>query len=340
MSDTTRATEPAAAGADAGGFARDHRAGALRPLAHLARHLHTAATVVALVGLVVVMAVAAFVASRRQVSGASVIWMVSAIAGVIIAVGGSPSWRLRSSRSEPQTVTRRRVQRQRRRLHADALEVGRRLADRDGVRQPGTGRPAQRRDLRREDAEAPQLFSGTLITGPAIDYAVARLPEGSYFFHCEIHPTTMAGEIASVPGPRREKASGGGAAGDGTPIVAQALEFNTVGDRAARRSALAPDLRQPGSGVAPQRRDLRGREPRRGPVPGRDHHRPDHDRLRDAGDRGGRVLLPVRHPSRHDDRDGRGGTRVRAVRGWWSATVAAATAAAAAATLPASRVAA
>ena len=40
-----------------------------------------------------------------------------------------------------------------------------------------------------EDASAPSLFSGPLVTGPAKhDYSFAAPPPGSYFFHCDVHP--------------------------------------------------------------------------------------------------------------------------------------------------------
>ncbi len=116
---------------------------------------HAAATVVALVALVVIMAVASFVASRRQVSGASVFWMVAAIVGVVIAVGGltvvaSPL----AEEVEPQTVPLGGwTDGERRRLHGGCARRGQRYADRAGLRQPGRGRPAQRRDLRRRRRE-------------------------------------------------------------------------------------------------------------------------------------------------------------------------------------------
>ena len=45
------------------------------------------------------------------------------------------------------------------------------------------------------DASAPSLFSGPLITGPAKEeYSFAAPPPGSYFFHCDVHPT-MTGTL-------------------------------------------------------------------------------------------------------------------------------------------------
>jgi len=45
-----------------------------------------------------------------------------------------------------------------------------------------------------KNASAPQLFSGTVITGPSIThYSFTAPPPGTYFFHCQIHPTQMTG---------------------------------------------------------------------------------------------------------------------------------------------------
>ena len=46
-----------------------------------------------------------------------------------------------------------------------------------------------------DDSLAEQLFKGELVTGPAIaEYTIPALPAGSYYFHCDVHPT-MAGEV-------------------------------------------------------------------------------------------------------------------------------------------------
>ena len=191
---------------------------------------HAAATVVALTALIVVMAVASFVASRRQLSGASLFWMVSAIAGGVIAVGGlalaaSPL----EEEAEPQTVL----------LAAgptasvdgfstDALDVGADAPIELDFDNQEEGAQHNVVIFDGDDETAPQLFSGALITGPdKATYSVAPLPEGVYFFHCEIHPTTMVGEITASPG-GGEPAGGGGEGGSTGPVVAQGLQFNTA----------------------------------------------------------------------------------------------------------------
>lgn len=53
-----------------------------------------------------------------------------------------------------------------------------------------------------QDASAPLLFPGDLVTGPAtVDYTFDAPPPGAYFFHCDVHPTTMRGTLTlTAPG--------------------------------------------------------------------------------------------------------------------------------------------
>jgi plastocyanin len=78
-----------------------------------------------------------------------------------------------------------------------------------------------------EDAGSPLLFEpdGT-ITGPATAvYSIDPLSEGSYYFLCEVHPTTMTGDVKVAPGP--PSGAGGEAPGGGAvAIAAQNLQFD------------------------------------------------------------------------------------------------------------------
>lgn len=46
-----------------------------------------------------------------------------------------------------------------------------------------------------DETLAEQLYKAELVTGPAIaEYTIPPLPAGTYYFHCDVHPT-MAGEV-------------------------------------------------------------------------------------------------------------------------------------------------
>jgi plastocyanin len=163
-----------------------------------------AATAIALVAAVGIMAVAAFVASRKRVTGAALGAFVGAAAGIAMLAGGvaiaviGPA----EEEEEPFHVT----------LAAPegAATTGfatSALAVKADVpidlefdnQDQGVGHNVQIFDG--QDDAAPVLFDGEVITGPdTTTYPVDTLAEGEYFFNCRIHPTTMTGTIASSPG--------------------------------------------------------------------------------------------------------------------------------------------
>lgn len=163
-----------------------------------------AATATALVAAAGIMAVAAFVASRKHVTGAALGAFVGAAAGiamlaggVAIAVIGPPEEEV-----EPAVVTLAAPEGAASTgFSTDALEVP------SGVpidlefdnEDPATGHNVQIFDG--PDDTAASLFDGEVITGPdKVTYAVPALPDGEYFFHCKIHPTTMTGTITAAKG--------------------------------------------------------------------------------------------------------------------------------------------
>jgi len=47
-----------------------------------------------------------------------------------------------------------------------------------------------------DDSATKALFTGELVTGPKkMTYSVKALPSGTYFFRCDVHPTTMTGSF-------------------------------------------------------------------------------------------------------------------------------------------------
>lgn len=71
------------------------------------------------------------------------------------------------------------------------------------------------------DANAPQVFRGEVVTGPIVTVYRFTAPDkpGSYFFHCEIHPS-MTGNATVVPSGAESSGPppGGGGGGPGAAI--------------------------------------------------------------------------------------------------------------------------
>ena len=195
----------------------------------------TAATVVACIAAVAVVALATFVASRPRVGASSLFSVVGGVAGVAMLVGGlallvaPPAEEGEGGGTEGPVVTL-------------AAPAG---ASADGFSTNKLSVPAEEAftiEFDNEeagvqhnvvifdgkDAEAPTLFTGEVVIGPkTTPYSVDALPEGNYFFHCEIHPTTMTGEVIAKPGSGGEP-SGDQGGGAGSPtIAAQGTAFNT-----------------------------------------------------------------------------------------------------------------
>jgi plastocyanin len=163
-----------------------------------------AATAVAFAAAAGVMAVATFVASRKRVTGAALGAFVGAAAGiamlaggVAIAVIGPPEKEVKPFHAvlaAPEGAASEG-------FSTDALEVEADVPiDLEFDNQdPSVGHNVQIFDG--PDDSAASLFQGEVITGPnETTYHVPPLSEGEFFFHCEIHPTTMTGTITAAKG--------------------------------------------------------------------------------------------------------------------------------------------
>jgi plastocyanin len=163
-----------------------------------------AATATALTVAAAIIGVAAFVSGRRRVETPALGAFVGAVAGVAmlaggvaIAVIGPPEPEI-----EPQHLT----------LAAPKGAVA------DGFSTDAlSAEPGKPIDLEFDnsdagighnvvifdgpDDKAPTIFEGDVVTGPTkAEYHVKALTDGSYFFHCEIHPTTMTGTLTVEKG--------------------------------------------------------------------------------------------------------------------------------------------
>jgi len=163
-----------------------------------------AATITALVVAASILAVATIVASRPQVTGASLLSMVGGIVGIAMFTGG-----LALILGKPAE---------------ELIPVEINLAAPDGAATKGfdpteLSAPADHPftiEFTNEDAQqhnvvvtteettdtAGALVVGTPVTGPAapVPVSLPGLARGSYYFFCEFHPTTMTGTL-TVAGP-------------------------------------------------------------------------------------------------------------------------------------------
>jgi plastocyanin len=185
-----------------------------------------AATAVALTVAISIMAMATVVASRERLSNGALFSMVGAVAGVAMLAGGIAIVAIGTGEKAGGGAQ----------VVALAAPKG---AAATGF-QPTTLSVAANQpielDFSNQDPgiqhnvvifgadpaknpDAQPVFSGALVSGPSeTPYAVPALPPGTFFFHCEVHPTTMVGTIESTEG-------GGG--GGGLTVTAKSLAFDT-----------------------------------------------------------------------------------------------------------------
>jgi plastocyanin len=170
----------------------------------------TAATATALVAAAGTMAVAAFVASRKQVTGAALGAFLGAAAGIAMLAGGAAIAVIGPAEPEAEHVQLALVAPKgavQKGFETSAGDPATALTVESGVpidlefdnEDPATGHNVQIFDG--PDDTATSLVDGPVITGPdKTTYPVPALPDGEYFFHCKIHPTTMTGTITAAEG--------------------------------------------------------------------------------------------------------------------------------------------
>lgn len=163
-----------------------------------------AATAIALVAAVGIMAVASFVAARKHVTGAALGGFVGAAAGISMLAGGIAIAVIGPAEEEEEAVHVTLAAPEGAAasgFSTDALSVKQDepIELEFDNQDPGIGHNVQIFDG--PDDAAPVLFDGSVITGPdETIYAVEPLAQGDYFFNCRVHPTTMTGTITSAEG--------------------------------------------------------------------------------------------------------------------------------------------
>jgi plastocyanin len=200
---------------------------------------HTPATATAVVVATSIVVVSALAAGRSMIRASSLAAIAGVIAGVAMVAGGialiavSPSTegggKPAGGGAPALTVTASGLQ-----FDTSTIELSAgatttiRFENKDAGVQHNIA-------IYQDDTLAKLLFRGDLVTGPAsTDYEVPPLPAGTYYFHCDVHPT-MNGKVVVAAAP-----AGAGAQGSGAPpggggsaavqpgtIVASSLTFDT-----------------------------------------------------------------------------------------------------------------
>jgi len=179
-----------------------------------------AATGVALVVALGALASATWIAARRSVGTAGLAALLTAVAGIAMLVGGI-------------AIAAIGPEEEKREVEAFALSLSAPPgASSEGFAQTELSVPAggpielafdnQEQGVQHnvsvweaEDFSGSGLFIGDVITGPSsITYSIQPLAAGTYYFRCDIHPTTMTGTIAADEGPPKP---GGTEPGGGQP---------------------------------------------------------------------------------------------------------------------------
>lgn len=184
-----------------------------------------AATAVALVVTVAIMAVATIVASRERLSNSTLFSMIGAVAGVAMFAGGIAILAIGNGEKavgEAQTIVLAAPKGAASTGFAStALSF---VADKPIALEFDNQDPGIQHNVvifsedPAKNPNAPPIFDPKkFITGPAkFTYNVPALAAGTYYFHCAVHPTTMFGTIDV-----------GAGVGAGLTVAAKNLSFDT-----------------------------------------------------------------------------------------------------------------
>jgi plastocyanin len=199
---------------------------------------HTPATATALVVALAIVVVSAVAAGRSVIRASSLAAMTGVIAGIamlaggvaLIAVspasegggasgGGAPALTVTASGLRFDTSTINLVADQGTTIRLDNKDAG----------------VQHNIAIYEDDSLQKLLFKGDLVTGPdSVDYRVPGLPAGTYYFHCDVHPT-MNGKVVVAPSGGGGGGGGGGTGGSGggggiqpATVTASGLAFDTT----------------------------------------------------------------------------------------------------------------
>ena len=208
---------------------------------------HHAATAVALTVAVSVLGAATFIAARPRVTGSLLFSMVAGIAGVAMVAGGVAIAAIGPNGPEGPTAPPVTVN-----VSASSGAAAKGF-DQESLSFPagkpvnlvfanhdaGTGHNVY--IAASKAAASTPLFAGSTVTGPAtFPYNVHPFAAGTYYFFCNIHPTTMNGTLTVAP------ASSGAA---GVTVTARNTTFdtNTIRLAGGRTNTITFENQDPGT---------------------------------------------------------------------------------------------
>ncbi len=178
----------------------------------------TPATVTALVVASGIVVASAFAAGRSVIRASSLAALTGVVAGVAMLAGGialiavSPAAEGEGGGVEP--VPAIQISAQNIEFSTKTIEL---TADTPSTisfdnKDAGTQHNIA---IYEDDTLQKSLFRGALVMGPkTVDYQVPGLPQGSYYFHCDVHPT-MNGTVTVAAGGGSANGGGGSANGGG-----------------------------------------------------------------------------------------------------------------------------
>ncbi len=194
---------------------------------------HTAATATALVVAFSIVVISAVAASRKVVRASSLASMAGAIVGVAMLAGGIALIGVSPQKAEGggggggpavNVVAEG--------LKFDTAEIDLPANTPSTIHFENKDAGVQHNiAIFQDDTLKTLLFRGDLVTGPgSADYQVPALPPGTYYFHCDVHPT-MNGKVvvgaSSSPTPATTSGSGGGATASPSTVTAEGIRFDT-----------------------------------------------------------------------------------------------------------------
>ncbi|HEX8099721.1 MAG TPA: cupredoxin domain-containing protein [Actinomycetota bacterium] len=205
-----------------------------------------AAVIVATLAALNILIGAALVAYGRRVRGRSVAFPILIGAGIAVVAAGFVTWAVVGERAPEEeaagpkgggpaqsvTLTAKELKFVETKLTFKAeSKVSLRVVNQD------QGVPHNFVLFNGEDESGSQIFRGQVVTGPTTaTYSFTAPGPGSYFFHCEVHPTTMKGTAivggaGGAPEPGDGSSSPGTAPGQGgttagaVPLEAKNISF-------------------------------------------------------------------------------------------------------------------